>query len=699
MSTATAPSAIDTSPPWTAAPTARPNEVANGRRFRLSIWSLAYALLCVGLLSVGLETAIHFNGPPIDGPFQLYNALRRIAAGQHIGVDFQFFHGAGVPYLHYLPFRLFGGGFFASEIARQVVSVTLFALTFVVVFFAWTRDWLSTMRLSLAATLATILLRLDAIYLPVNSLLGVRSTMPILFATALTVSLSPARRSILAGLVLGGALLLGTEQGLAVIAALVGAEALLALRTRRWRAAAEESALTIGVGAVTYVLVVTILARGLAGLRSAAAYNFRLVPMDQFWYFGGPPNRFLSRLHQLGEFNLVWPWMLATLLVTIGVLVRLWRTPEGQDDRRRLGEAVMGIYATMSMASILGTLVTVYLEPAMRVVTILVLLAVHRAADRLPLVRSRNVMWREWRGVAGILALLMLTMYMRFGALEMAALGPLHITVSHIIGGDPPTFSPPWRDALATGRRVVDEFEAREHRKPVVWSTYSTMLEASEGMFHPSFDYIIHALGPENRRAYQSAFETSDPDIVQTLKPSYAVYEEWLESTAWPMYRDLLRNYQIVAKTEWSYFWERREAPALGTRVVAAGAFPPEQHRAFLNIVAPQDTLTLLQVRMRYHVVNPWRRVPVVGALPRYVVEISGSSNRNAVSLAPYETERTFPIMVHGSSTVGLQFSTIALAGPAQLVVDSLQVSELGIPPGAAVWARSFAAPRANSVR
>lgn len=131
-------------------------------------------------------------------------------------------------------------------------------------------------------------------------------------------------------------------------------------------------------------------------------------------------------------------------------------------------------------------------------------------------------------------------------------------------------------------------------------------------------------------------------------------------------------------------------------RLIATGPVGPDQQRADLNVVAPPDTLTLLQVRMRYHVVNPWRHVPVVGALPRFVVEISGSSNRNAVSLAPYETERVFPIIARGSSTIGMRFSTIAIAGNARLVVDSLQVTEIGIPPEAAVWARNFAAPRAS---
>ena len=69
-------------------------------------------------------------------------------------------------------------------------------------------------------------------------------------------------------------------------------------------------------------------------------------------------------------------------------------------DRRRLGEAVLGVYAALWMA-VLGVLVTVYLEPAVRVGIILILLAMYGAADRLPLIRSTNELAR-WRGAAGM---------------------------------------------------------------------------------------------------------------------------------------------------------------------------------------------------------------------------------------------------------------------------------------------------------
>src|SRR5829696_6970576 len=84
-------------------------EPIDARRGSLATGAAWLALLCVfviPVLATAVESALHFSGSAIDGPFQLYNALRRIAAGFHPGTDFQFFHGVGVPYLHYWLFRL-----------------------------------------------------------------------------------------------------------------------------------------------------------------------------------------------------------------------------------------------------------------------------------------------------------------------------------------------------------------------------------------------------------------------------------------------------------------------------------------------------------------------------------------------------------------------------------------------------------------
>ena len=358
------------------------------------------------------------------------------------------------------------------------------------------------------------------------------------------------------------------------------------------------------------------------------------------------------------------PWILVTLLITIVVLVRLWRTPRGKEDRRRLGEAVLGVYGALSMASILGVLVTVYLEPAVRVEIILILLAVYREADRLPIVRSSNEIWRRWRGAAGVLAVLMVTMYMRFGALETAALAPLHITASHIIDGDRPAISPPWQEAVS--HRSARRRRVRGPRTSDAARLVDVLDDARiERGDVSSFVRLHHSrAGPRRIGAHiRPRSRRRTPTSCRRSSRSYAVYEEWLESNDWWIYRDLLRDYQIVGQTEWSYFWERRATPSLGVRAHRAGPVRSgsatrraERRRA----AGHADACS--QVRMRYHVVNPWRHVPVVGALPRYVVEISGV-DESKCRLTRAVRDRAH-VSDHGAWLIdqsALRFSTIAI--------------------------------------
>src|ERR1700676_1000959 len=92
-------------------------------RIFVACWVLFYLIR-------GASLAFWFDGAPGDGPFQMFNPLRRIAAGQVGGRDFVFYHGIGVPYLHYPLFALLGGKTLAaSELSRQWMSLLLFVLS------------------------------------------------------------------------------------------------------------------------------------------------------------------------------------------------------------------------------------------------------------------------------------------------------------------------------------------------------------------------------------------------------------------------------------------------------------------------------------------------------------------------------------------------------------------------------------------
>ena len=153
---------------------------------------------------------MHFTGVAIDGPFQLYNALRRIQVGYRAGVDFQFFHGIGIPFLHYSAVPLLRRTSRGSELARQLVGAFVYPLVFLVFFRALHRRLaarvLAERRRAMAASFA---LHMSAVLFALNGMLGLRSTLPTLVPVALYLardsrSREPRRR----GCVLGVALVL-----------------------------------------------------------------------------------------------------------------------------------------------------------------------------------------------------------------------------------------------------------------------------------------------------------------------------------------------------------------------------------------------------------------------------------------------------------------------------------------------------------
>src|SRR6266568_21089 len=143
-------------------------------------WLALVAFFVVPAFVVAAEMALHFTGSAIDGPFQLYNALRRIAAGFRPGVDFQFFHGLGVPYVHYWLFRALGGRFQDAEMARELIAVAVFPASMLVFFRAFARTWARAACLTAAAIGVVYAMKLPPLLFALNSMVGLRSTLPAL---------------------------------------------------------------------------------------------------------------------------------------------------------------------------------------------------------------------------------------------------------------------------------------------------------------------------------------------------------------------------------------------------------------------------------------------------------------------------------------------------------------------------------------
>lgn len=663
-------------------------------------WLAALALLVVGFAGIAADTAFHFfentGGTPIDGPFQLYNGLRRIADGQRLGDTFQVFHGPGVPYLHFIPFVLFGGDLFASELARALVSISAALAVLIAFFRAWTGTWRAAVPMSVAALALLIPLRVNALLFPINSMIGLRSTMPLVIGIHLLMRPHGRRAMLERALLFAITLACGIEQGMAAMAGYGFLQILIAIRTRAWRAPLLGIA-TIVLGVLAYAALILILSP--SGFASVMRFNFSEVPGDQMWYFGAPPNQFFFRwihLFILFEHPI---WTALILFALCYAIARYWMSPSGDDADTRVAEAFLMLYAVVSPASMLGTFSTVYLQPAVRVSLFLILVAVRRwwlwRRDDLRLSPDlrRRIPAYAVVAVAGYAA----------AGWTLASIAvvrtPLHMVYAHLYHGVPMEMSPRWQATEQVADSVMARTTALLGRKPVLWSTYASLVEDKHDLFHPSFDFIIHALGPENRAEYAETFERTKPDLVQTLAPTYTGYEEWLSAHHWNFYRPLFRDYQISAVGPWSYFWTRAPQPFNEQPVtISKTPIPPGTLALRIPTGTTDNALGFFEVRLWYHVNNPWKSIPVVGTLPRYVVHVGGATNHIPVSLAPYATEKRFPVLAVGATSFTLVGEVISIVDGARLVFDSIRVDRLQLSPANYRWARDFIAgpPRFN---
>ena len=91
----------------------------------------------------------------------------------------------------------------------------------------------------------------------------------------------------------------------------------------------------------------------------------------------------------------------------------------------------------------------------------------------------------------------------------------------HIFGRVGAVYMGIWPETIVSGQAVLDARRDSAGRPPTLWSTYAGLLEARNGLFQPSVDYIIHALGPANRDEVRrrlsaraaAARPDSEPDV------------------------------------------------------------------------------------------------------------------------------------------------------------------------------------------
>ncbi len=534
-------------------------------RRRLLAWTLAgltVSYVAGAQIVDALNASSYFDGFAMNGAFQLLNPLRRMQLGQLPGRDLFFFHGWGVPYLHYPLFRMLGSNLFASEMARHLVSPALFFTANVAIWRAARVPMWLALTASGVFTMAAVGLLLIGLVQPANSLLGVRSTMPLLTASvAMGLASRPqgagrfaaVRFELAIGAMLGLTFVFGTEQGLAATAAMMFV--LVIFPFAEWRPGRRLVAAggTATVAVLTLLLVHLLMAGGaaLAQLRFA----FGDVPGDQFWYFGVPPNPFPRQWSDL----VLDPTLVRRLVVALVAIPSLivgclrWSP---KDRPVVAGFVFLLLYGTVAVSSYLGMFNWHYASPVARIEWLTAFWLTYRfaiGARPLPGIgRVPAAGWVPLMVLLGVWASRVERPWMLTGLSELRARIASGGTRDEALGV---TLAPAWSEAAALGDRTFGRAISGDDR---LWSTYAGLLEARLGTFAPDTDYVIHALGKAAREQYVLKFDALRPRFATTVRRSYSPYEEWVETTSWPFYERLVADYRPVARSSQYVFWERR---------------------------------------------------------------------------------------------------------------------------------------------
>ena|GEM_PF-396050 len=617
--------------------------------------------------------ATAFDCLPLNGCFQMFDPLRRLAAGQLVGRDFQYFYGAGALLIHYPFFSLLGGDLLASETAKLVVQPALFLGVTFVAFLALTRRLgLSTFLTAAAAGLATT--HFPSVFMDTHHQLGVRAALPVaIFGLLLWRKGLPRRwrspdlRSSLIGilplsLLAATAFTISPEQGAMTVGALL---IMLTLWSGNWRHAVRNGSMFAALALLGGAIMLELATLGHA--TTALRFHLTEARPDQFWYFGAWPGGFHeSILGVVTERHGAWGFGGVLLAVLAAFLLRR-RT----DRRLKAAVTFLLTYGLLSTVSILGYIKKEYFHALSWVlllvfVTLLLQPTIDWVRENLRREVLEETTLRSKRGLIAVVAVL--------GLSVLAAHLIFHFCLSAYENTDRAIAIARKADERTSGMTTLgvtlDEAWA-EHREALIryvalpgtgpigqraadiWSTYSSIPEAELGIFNPASDYIIHALGPERRAAYAAAFDETRPPVIRTLN-NKTPYEYWLTSTHWDMYRLLLANYEFREQDSKGAIWTRRRTPWTRPDDIWHGELPITDGRTFTLPTFPEGRY-VLELAVDYAIDNPWNGIPVARDLPRYVIMADvtdGPVRPTYVSFAPYYDRMNFPLFLDYRGTV-----------------------------------------------
>lgn len=633
----------------------------------------------LGVILTGWASAYYFEGYPTNGPFQVLNPLARMLQGQLPGRDFPLFHGLLLQWTMLPSFLLLGKNLFASEWTRQVLPPVTAGLSLGMAAYALTHckhraTLFAVACVALGVTMQNSerasLLMISHLVTAGNSLISYRAALPLLLIASWGVvhrEKELTTRSFVAlGALIGLAPVWSYEQGVyAFSGLLVMGLYYLSLNPRlHWKPAALSLMVALGVTVLSFSLITA--GHGV----DALSYAFGTIPKDQGWYFGAAPNRYLVSPELVASPTVLPFFGFAFISAAFGACalyfhrIKCIRTPQA------LVALFLAWQGIICLTSLAGMVTPAYAIPSIRAILLLgFALCVWGGRYLMPPLREdlRRVLdgclWMASSILGGLVLVSGLRAPAERGALPQFAKSvpstELGVTLSEKY----------YKDV----DQEVSLYKAAPGR---VFSMYVGPTDHIIGQSNPSsVDYIIHALGDERRSAYLETLKRVKPRYVTTMRRSFFVYEQWLQYSSWPVYQELVANYQPKLSSAYRIIWER--AQPVSTQPVQCSK--KENSPVWMTAATPSDKTRLYALKVRYTVSNPWSRIPLLGTLARLEMNFS-SPTSYAASLPLNKTEWTVPIVVRPGQPLNLVFTQAALIPRFMADVDSMELCELAIP-------------------
>lgn len=674
------------------------------RWLRATRWILTGLSAALGLRLCLLFAEANSRGVdfiPINGTFQTFNPIRRLALGQQVGRDFDAYLGLGPTWLTRLASTFYGTDYRsvleASHLATSLTFWTAVALL-------GRLCALSTLGATVLATLVTAVAthtqpqwigdeawrtwveRTWPLVSPGNSLLGLRAAVPFLAVLALVVAgrslrleqPGRERRAALAvGALAGLCALWSNDYGFPTAALLIAAACLVYWRSGR--AGWIGFVLRTCACALATVLLALTIGTGGAPWRWFE-YAFLGVARDQSWYFAAGSLE-LDPAQALGGAGV--------LLLLLAKCCTSWARPTDP------------WLAVLVAATLAGGLIPSlahanphYFYPLVLVLHLVVpYLAVEGAwrlatrwrARRAPAARTRRT-WLELAPTAFAAALLACLPLAVAAPTASTHAGPGEEPVrADEMGGDGPGYL---AKMAVLGRELRAQSEAagwpRDRR---LLSTYAGALELFADAVSPTRDdYVIHALGPARRAAFARALGEHQPPWVSTLRADAVGWEPWVQSVCWDFYGELLARYEPFEQTAYHTLWRKRTTPRPEcAALVEAEVHPLQQDGPTSRIpltlrLAPGSGWTdprplLVELELEYEVLSqrswPRHATPIL-----YQPRAGGPAGW--VGLPPYERSRRLPVSLRpGETWEG--FLLLEQPGSGTLTVSAARARALGV--------------------